>query len=284
MTDRPEPPICQFYRLVPDAPQPRRADASADGMIPTRGYRYCAVSSLASAFGWYLFPPIDFSLVWTGNTIAWTYGGAPDWYPLRAAQYPGLRDHFSRHAPPAARPLAPTFLAASRDLAMVQIWSGFLARTAPGWGLLSRSPVNIPRSQDYEQYEGIFQTEAWFGPIFTNIRLTQKNTPIEFHRRYPLLQAQPVRHECYLEPAFEVREFADLTDADWSAFSATMAPNSDPMRKLGHHAVEVRRRLRGERPAAGEPARCPRHAANDGSRPPPSAAAERKKLGPHLNS
>jgi hypothetical protein len=110
-------PTCRFYRLIADAPLPRRADISADGMIPTRGYRHCAVSGLASAFGWYMFPPIDFALIWTGRGIAWTYDGAKAWYPLRAAQYPGFRSFFRQNVPEAVRPLAPTFLAASRDLA-----------------------------------------------------------------------------------------------------------------------------------------------------------------------
>ena len=41
MAKRAEPAICRFYRLIPDAPPPRPADRSADGMLPTRGYRYC---------------------------------------------------------------------------------------------------------------------------------------------------------------------------------------------------------------------------------------------------
>jgi hypothetical protein len=135
---------------------------------------------------------------------------------------------------------------------MVQIWTGYIARTAPGFALLLRQPVNIPPSQDFEQYEGILQTEFWFGPLFTNIVLTQKNAPVEFQRKYPLLQAQPLRHEWYFEPSFEIKEFADLTDHDWAEFIKTMKPNSDPLRKLGRHAAEVRRRLRV---AAG----CPYH-------------------------
>ena len=41
MAKQAETVICKFYRLIPDAPLPRPADRSADGMLPTRGYRYC---------------------------------------------------------------------------------------------------------------------------------------------------------------------------------------------------------------------------------------------------
>ena len=244
MADQAETTICRFYRLIPDAPVPRRADRSADGMLPTRGYRYCEAAASASAFGWYIYPPLPFSLVWDGVEIAWTYGGAEDWYPLRGAQAPGFRQYFEKVAPDSVKPLAPPFLAVVREPGVVQVWSGYLARTAPGWALLSRGPANIPRTQGYEHYEGILETESWFGPLFTNIRLTRTNSPVEFHVRYPLLQVQPLRRECYREPSFEVAEMSEMTPADWQKFEATMKPNTDQMRMLGHYAADTRRQNR----------------------------------------
>src|SRR5947209_3516233 len=66
-----EPVICRFYRLIPDAPEPRRADRSAEGTLPVNAYRYCEAIASASAFGWYLYPPLSFSLIWDGAEIAW---------------------------------------------------------------------------------------------------------------------------------------------------------------------------------------------------------------------
>ena len=157
MTKQAKTVICRFYRLIPDAPTPRPADRSADGMLPMRGYRYCEAVAAASAFGWYIYPPLSFSLVWDGVEIAWTYAGAEDWYPLRGAQFPGFRELFEKAAPETVKPLAPPFLAVSREPGVVQIWSGYLARTAPGWALLSRGPANIPRKQGYEHFEGIIE-------------------------------------------------------------------------------------------------------------------------------
>src|SRR5213592_4863545 len=88
MRETTEPVVCQFYRLIPDAPEPRRADRSADGTLPVNAYRYCEAIASASGFGWYFYPPISFCLVWDGSEIAWTYAGADGWEPLRGAQYP----------------------------------------------------------------------------------------------------------------------------------------------------------------------------------------------------
>src|ERR1700720_1451423 len=58
MAKQDEPIICRFYQLIPDAPVPRPADRSADGMLPMRGYRYCEAVAAASAFGGYIYPPL----------------------------------------------------------------------------------------------------------------------------------------------------------------------------------------------------------------------------------
>jgi hypothetical protein len=246
MADRPGSAICRFYRLIPDAPLPRQADRSADGTLPVRGYRYCEALAAASAFGWYVYPPLNFSLIWDGVEIAWTYEGADGWYPLRGAQFPGFQKMFEETAPDAVKSLAPSFLATAREPGVVQIWSGYLARTAPRWALLSRAPANIPRTQGYEHFEGIVESDTWFGPLFTNVRLTRTNSPVEFHVRYPLFQVQPLLRQCYRDTTFEVLEVADLDAADWRQFEATMKPNTEQMRALGHYAVDTRKRLRGD--------------------------------------
>src|SRR4029077_20322517 len=244
MVKQPESVTCRFYRLIPDAPAPRPADRSADGMLPTRGYRYCESLAAASAFGWYIYPPLNFSLVWDGVEIAWTYEGADGWHALRGAQCPGFRQMFEAEAPDRLEPLAPSFLAAAREPGVVQIWSGYLARTAPGWALLSRGPANIPRTQGYEHFEGIIEAETWFGPLFTNVRLTRTNSPVEFHMRYPLFQVQPLLRECYSGVGFEVVSLNEMGAADWHNFEAIVKPNTDQMRKLGHYGADTRRRSR----------------------------------------
>src|SRR5437879_3871430 len=76
-------PLITFFRFIPEARLPQRADRSAGGSIPTRGFRYCEPVTTASGFGWYVFPPMSFSVVWDGGTdIAWTHTGADGWYSL----------------------------------------------------------------------------------------------------------------------------------------------------------------------------------------------------------
>jgi hypothetical protein len=239
--------VCQFYRLIPDAPPPRRADRAADGKISVDAYRYCEPLTAASAFGWHIYPPLNFSLLLDEDELFWRYEGAEDdsWMALQSgAQYPGFREAFAAFAPPELKELAPPLLVQGSSPGHVQIWSGCLARTAPGWALLSRGVVNAKDTQAYRNYEGIIETDTWFGPLFTNIRLTRTNAPVSFHMRRPLFQVQPLLRQCYRDPGFEVLEVGDLTLEDWRRFDATIRPNTDHMRRPGHYAVDTRRRLR----------------------------------------
>jgi hypothetical protein len=239
-------PIVTFFRFVPSCPLPIRADRAAAGTMPTRAFRYCEAMTSASAFGWYVFPPITFSLMWDGGSeIFWTYKGQDAWFPLKKVQFPGFADHFDKSAPSELKGFSPSFLAPFKEPGVVQIWSGLFARTAPEWGLLVRSPVNLARSQGYENYEGIIETDKWFGPLFTNVRLTRTNIPVEFNEEYPFIQVQPVlrsTHGSALDNFDVISELGELKPADWESFRATVVkPNIDPHRQRGQYAVNSRR-------------------------------------------
>ena len=247
-------PVITFYRFVPQARPPMRADRSAGGTLPTRAFRFCEPVATASAFGWYLFPPIDFSLVWDGSAVTWTYAGTKDWYPLTSAQFPGFKKHFAASAPEKIAPFAPAFLTHDPHLHMVQIWSGYVAQTRKDWSLLVRPVVNVSHSEHFQGYDAVIETDRWFGPVFTNIKLTKPNRPIHFRTDFPFLQLQPLPREVYAEATlnrFEVvADLADLGADAWARYDATVVqPNVQKPRPLGHYAIGVRKRRRQD--AAG---------------------------------
>ena len=128
---KPPNPLIKFFRLVPEGRMPQRADRGAAGTIPVRAFRHCDALVTASAFGWYIFPPISFSLLWDGSDVVWTYRGAEAWYPLKSAQFPGFSDHFDQAAPAQMRGFAPPFLVSFIEPGIIQIWSGLIVRSTP---------------------------------------------------------------------------------------------------------------------------------------------------------
>jgi len=244
----PEVPLAQFFQLVGNGMPPRRADKAVGGVIPARALRYCEALTSASAFGWYVFLPMDFKVVWDGHDMLWTYDGVDEWLPLSrdGVQYPGFTEAFDRSAPPEMRGFSPPFLTPSIQPGQLQVWTGCIAKTAPGWSLLIRSVANLSHSLSYQMLEGIIETDTWFGPLFDNIRILKTDVPIEFRSDTPFLQVQPVRKEVYADKLlqnFNVKGLDELSADDWQAFHRTVVtPNIAPERKRGQYAVEVRKR------------------------------------------
>jgi hypothetical protein len=250
-------PAVTFYGAVPGCRAPMRADASVLGTLPARAFQYCEALRAASSFGWYVFPPIDFTLQWDGSQIIWTYHGAKAWYPLTSAQFPGFAAEFDRRAPKRLRGFAPPFLSAMPEPGIVQLWTGLFVESTESWSILVRPPANLPRSLAYDLYEGIVESDRWFGPLFTNLRLIKTDIPIHFSTETPLVQVQPLHRSTYADEVSNrfgmVAGLADFPAAAWSRYEENIVkPNLEPSRPVGAYAAEVRRRKRSG---------CPVHAA-----------------------
>jgi hypothetical protein len=248
--------IVRFHRLIDQARPPQRADRSAAGTLPTRAYRYCEAITSATAFGWWAFPPTDLMLLWDGVDIFWRCEAVSDWLPLLpSAQFPGFAARFNAAAPGTLQDCSPPFLTALPEPGLLQIWTGLMARTAPGWHLLLRAPPNLPTSGGFSLYEGIVATDRWFGPLFTNLRLTRTHVPVRMRADFPLLHIQPVQQAAYSEETLSsmkcLSDIHQLQDSDWADYrSAIVASSEDPDRAFGAYAVEARKRRQKKCPVA----------------------------------
>lgn len=236
--------------MIPRARPPKRAERSAAGYLPSRAMRYCDALTSATGFGYWMFPPMDFSLLWDGEQVFWSDGESEEWHELSgsvsgAVQFPAYAEVFDSAAPEAFRGYSPPFLTALPELGGVQIWTGHLARTRPGWSLSIRSPVNLPPIPGLAAWEGIVETDIWFGPLFNNFRITQTNAPVRIRANAPFLQIQPIPQSAYREETladFGISEMAELHPEDWSRLGQVLLPNPDHEARQGLYAVTVRKR------------------------------------------
>lgn len=248
-------PVARFYRVIEQVRPPQRADRAGGGTLPVRAAQYCDAVTQASGFGWWVYPPLAISLVWDGTEVHWTYPGQESWLPLEAAQFPHLRQHYDAAAPPHLRGTAPPLLTALAEPGVVQVWTGLFARTAPGWSLLVRAPANLPPAAGYVAYEGIVEADRWFGPLFTNIRLTRTDTAVRLRPDVPFIQVQPLPRAAYAEATLGAMALVpgldDFSPADWADYEASVAgPALRGDRSTGQYAVAARKRRRGECPFA----------------------------------
>jgi hypothetical protein len=246
----PEQRIVEFIRLIESTRLPKRAEKAAAGYIPARALRYCDALTSATGYGYWVFPPMDFRLIWDGEQISWSYGPDETWMPLTgtdssAVQFPYFASVFDEAAPEALRGYSPPFLTAIPEQGGVQMWTGLLARTRPGWSLSIRPPVNLPAIPGTAAWEGIIETDIWFGPLFTNFRLTKTDMPVHIRSHAPIIQVQPVPQLAYREEtlnSFANLETEDLSAADWERLSEVLLPHPNPVIRQGEYAVAVRKR------------------------------------------
>ncbi len=238
--------VVTFYRGIPQAPLPVRADSSALGTLPVAAYRHCSAVTAASGHGWYVFSPLEFSLVWDGADMLWTHGSDDVWYPLSSAQFPGFADYWIESAPADLREYAPPFLANTAQPGIIQLWTGLFVKSRPGWSIMVRSPVNLQRSLTTMFYEGIIETDQWFGPLFINIRILRTDFPIVFGTEQPLFQVQPIPRIAYSEATRQsfqvVGDPLAFTSADWAAYKAVVEGSSTHLHRSGRYAASVRKR------------------------------------------
>lgn len=240
-------PIVTLYSILDGGRQPARASRSALGSLPVTALRYCEAVTSASAFGWHVFPPVGFRLTWDGDGISWGFddGADDDWFELDAVQYPGAMDRWDMTAPEDCRGCCPPWLLRGQTRGLVQVWTGLLISTMPGWSLLVRAPANLPRPWGMEVLEGIVETDRWTGPLFANIRLISTETSFRFPAHQPLFQIVPTHRSAYSDAVLDdisISSLGAMSAAHWSGYRYTIVENA--RRPLGSYAVEVRKRRR----------------------------------------
>jgi len=125
------------------------------------------------------------------------------------------------------------------------------SRSAELEHFLSGPPANLPRNLAFDLDEGIVESDRWFGPLFTNLRLIKTDVPITFSTGdRPLVQVQPLQRGTYADEVYEplglVRSMGDFPAEAWSRYEESIVkPNLQPARAVGGYAAEVRRRKRG---------------------------------------
>jgi hypothetical protein len=141
---------------------------------------------------------------------------------------------------------------------LVQIWTGVLCSTAPGWSVLVRPPSNMRGSFLYSAYEGIIDTDCFKPcPLFMNIQLVATDVDILLPKVVPLLQVQPLLRETYDEIAHSSQEIDGLgmqengqpalSQQEWQEYRQTIRVEAEGQPpESGHYAGDARKRAKSE--------------------------------------
>lgn len=241
-----------FFKLFPDAIGPVRGDKAALGHMPLAAFRHCEPMRVSSAYGWYVFPPVSFELRFDGVQVL--HRTTDGWEVLAEAYLPGFDEVWSAVAPPALQTCVPPFLRALRSpRGAVQVWSGLLVSSAPGWSSCVRSVPNQFQSAKYRHYEGIIETDVMPAcPLFANLQLTTTSEPVPFSNEEPLFTVQPIQRTSYGADAHQLQikapaihaggDVQPMTDDDWRHFRAAIRVDEPgETHRMGDYGAQVRR-------------------------------------------
>lgn len=249
-------PTVTFIRMIPAAIPPMRADKAALGYMPTSAFQYCEAMRVASSHGWYIFPPVDIQLRFNGTDIFHAVNG--QWEPLTSAYVPGLIDLWNEHCPSDFQGLVPPFLRALPARGAVQVWSGWLMSTAPGWNGLVRPMANVMRSSLFQCYEGVVETDQFCPcPLFINLQLLASDVTVSLQHNDPLFHLQPVQRLSYSDKAHNcefkeglvpvTEESVMMSEGEWTSFRETFRTDGgDETHRVGDYGASVRKRAKLE--------------------------------------
>lgn len=248
-----DPPILRFHKLYAPAISPMPGDKSALGALPASAFQYCEAVRTASGWGHYIFPPMDLTFLFDGRETFIAQDGR--WLPLVAEVFDEeFQSAWNRAAPPDLADSWPACVTALPIPGVVQIWTGYLVSSAPGWATHVRPMPNSDLNSSYSCYEGIVETDDFRPcPLFMNIRLIATDREINLQANKPFFTVQPVPKAAYGRDAQQAEVIdcftgnqGGLSAEDWDGLRRTMR-RSDPResdRPVGSYGAAVRKAAR----------------------------------------
>lgn len=190
--------LLNIWRLHPKSVRLQAAESTLNGTANPDGVRWCKPYATANAAGFWLFPPIDIDILWKGDR-EFEYRFHEQW---PASDHDLVQSLVNPTQPYNVEMFCPRDGGRSKasfgtvDPAVVQMWTGCIFETPPGWCLHIRPPVNTP-FPGYRVMEGILETDWLQYDIWTNIVFEEKGRWIEFRKNQwpPLAQLIPMKRE-----------------------------------------------------------------------------------------
>ena len=206
----------KIWRLNPKSIKVERAEKTLKNTANESGVKWCKSYSSVNEMGWWIYSPVDIDITWRGGKI-FEHKLLEEWSPLEHQLLKSVSDsndnvNVEDFCPASGRS---HFTFGSVDVGVVQIWTGCIFKTEPGWCLQIRSPINCP-PRDFYVMEGILETDWMQYDIWVNLVFTKENETIQIRKNSfpPLAQIIPIRRES--------------VEGDWKIEKDTLINKDDP--------------------------------------------------------
>jgi len=191
----------QAYQLHPQACRIQKAEKTLCGTAHKEGVKWCHPFSTVNALGWWLYPPSDFDVVWTGEKFGVRfldeyYNSDEDAHLVRRLVRPEDGVNPDKWCPFGTGRTKMSL--GSVEPNVLQLWTGLIFKTPPGWCLHIKSPINY-QSQPFHVMDGVLETDWMQYDIWMNLVFDRINEPVSFRRDQsnPIAQLIPMQRETY---------------------------------------------------------------------------------------
>ncbi len=215
----------KVWRLHPSGCPIVPAEKTLHGTANRGGVRWCGPFTNANRSGWWLFPPVDLDVVWRGGKeFEWkllTPYSDVDGDLVRFLLDESDGAHPELWLPEGGRTKLSWGLV---EDGVVQIWTGCIFETPPGWGLHIRSPVNFP-ARACHVMEAVLETDWLQYDVWLNVVFDRPGELVELRRESwpPIAQLVPVPRDTY--------------DARWRLEEETVNRNSEAANRVFEYFV-----------------------------------------------
>ncbi len=196
-----------IWRLHPDGARIVPAEKTLNNQANPSANKWCGPYNNANKAGFWLYPPTNIDIMWKGkNTFEYRhhekYSDA-DYHLVRELVRESDHVDPDQWCLPGGRT---KYTWGAADDGVVQIWSGSIMQTDPGWGLLVRSPSNV-ENKAYRVQDAILETDWMFYDIWFNVKIIRPHKWVYLRKNQwpPLAQLIPVPRQSY-DPAWSMSE------------------------------------------------------------------------------
>jgi hypothetical protein len=172
-----------------------KAEKSCKGLANQGAVQWCGPYVNANQYGFWVYPPVDMDFSFeNGNFKVTNMEGYDDedYRVVRSLIRPEDHSDFEKWIFPNSGRTKVTF--GSVEPNVVQIWTGLIFQTPPGWCLHIRSPINFPQ-YGFNVMEAVLETDWLQYDIWMNLSVTEVGKIISIRKDTPIAQLVPVRRE-----------------------------------------------------------------------------------------
>jgi hypothetical protein len=187
----------KVWEIHPQASKIEHAEKTCMGSANKAAVQWCGPYVNANQSGFWVHPPIDMDFVFNGESfdiLNMEDFGGQDFDIVKSLVRPEDNSSFEKWCFPGTGRTKMTFGLVEKNV--MQMWTGLIFQTPPGWCLHIRSPINFP-NEGFNIVEAVLETDWMQYDIWMNLSVNEINKKISIRKENPIAHLVPMRRESF---------------------------------------------------------------------------------------